>query len=78
MPDAPEPRYDSRGNLVAEWAVTLRYDPRRDELVVYWVQGEGTYHTSGRGSEVLDHADLEDAIRAVQTRARILGARRLL
>lgn len=58
--------------------MTIGYSPHTDEVLVYWRHGEGTYHASGRGDEVFATTDIEDALRAVQTRTRILSARRLL
>lgn len=76
--DAPAPVYDSVGNVVPAWHVRLEFDDRHDRLVVSWYQAEGGYTASRFRTDVYPVSDLEDAIAAVQRRARILGARRLL
>lgn len=76
-PDAPSPTYDSHGNLVAEWKVSIEYDALRDVLRVFWRQEPGPYH-KGK-SLVTEHApqDVEDALSDVVKAVRIMGARRL-
>lgn len=78
MADAPTPRYDSQGNLVASWSVRVDYDPQRDTVSVSWHQGAGSYHPSKSGQNLYTPVDIEDAAADVQRRLRILGARRLL
>lgn len=76
-PDAPTPTYDSKGNLVAEWAITVRYDALRDDLIVNWRQEAGPYHKAKSSESHYDPKDLEDALADIQRAVRILGARRL-
>lgn len=76
-PSAPPPAYDTKGNLVSDWSVRLDYSPASDDIVMHWRCGEGAYNQSGTGTETFVVDDLEDAIRSLQLRARILGARRL-
>lgn len=77
VPDAPAPTYDSRGNQVAEWSVTIRYDAVRDYLQVYWNQEAGPYNKAKRLETTHDPHAVEDALADVMRAVRILGARRL-
>lgn len=77
MPDAPQPTYDSHGNMVAAWTIRCSYDPLRDLLEVHWHQEAGPYHKEKRLTETYDPSDVEDLIATVQRAIRILGARRL-
>lgn len=76
-PDAPPPTYDSRGNMVAEWSVTMRYDAVRDEITVHWRQDAGPYSKAKALTHRYDPVDVEDALADVQRAVRICGARRL-
>lgn len=75
--DAPSPTFDSHGNLVAEWSITVRYDALRDDLIVNWRQEAGPYHKAKALEEHYAPQDLEDALAAIQRAVRIMGARRL-
>lgn len=76
-PDAPAPTYDSKGNEVAEWAISIRYDAVRDNLTIVWTQEAGPYHKAKRVQNNYSPQDLEDLVADVQRAIRILGARRL-
>jgi hypothetical protein len=76
-PDAPQPTYDSKGNMVAQWTLRVAYDSVRDQLTLDWSQEAGPYHKAKRVSNTYDPRNLEDAIADIQRAMRILGARRL-
>lgn len=77
MPDAPAPRYDSHGSIVARWGCSAAYDPTSDTIVVSWWQAEGSYTKAKSQSEVFTPMDVEDVAALLQRSVRILGARRL-
>lgn len=76
-PDAPPPTYDSTGNLVAEWMVTVRYDSVRDVVNVTQVQEAGPYHKARVQTDTYAPTEIEDIASALDRALRILGARRL-
>lgn len=77
VPDAPEPVYDSHGNLVTGWHLTVRYVPEADAVVVYW-QHEPNPYTAGKSDTTTwSPEDLEGALTEVNIRLRTLAARRL-
>lgn len=77
MPDAPAPTYDSHGNLVAEWKVTIRYDALRDVLEVHQAQEAGPYTKARRHTDVYAPHEVEALLASIGTMVRTLGARRL-
>lgn len=77
MPDAPSPTYDSHGNRVAAWKVTIEYDDARDELRLCYRADPGPYSSGHRRDDVYDPADIEDALGDLTRAIRIMGARRL-
>lgn len=77
MPDAPPPVYDTHGNLVLPWYVSVAYDPTEDGVRVTWHQTAGPYNAEKRGDVLIDPCDIEDAVAASVRAIRILGARRL-
>lgn len=76
-PDAPEPIYDSHGNLVAGWHVGVFYDPTSDAVHVYWATQEGSYARATTGTRCWPAEEVGEALEEVQRRAEHLGARRL-
>lgn len=76
-PDAPPPRYDSHGNLVPAWKISIYYDPSCDDVVVWWSQEEGAYNSASRGTVTFGYDDVEDALEVVKRRVRIQSARRM-
>lgn len=76
-PDAPAPTYDARGNMVAEWTASVRYDAVRDELVLHTAQEAGPYSKAKVQTDRFAPTEVEDLLALLQARVRIMGARRL-
>ena len=76
-PDAPDPTYDARGNLVAEWTVSIRYDAVRDDLVLHCAQEAGPYNKAKVQTDHFAPDEIEDLLVLFLARVRIMGARRL-
>lgn len=76
-PDAPAPTYDSQGNAVAEWMVTIRYDAVRDSITVTQVQEAGPYHKARVQTDTYAPSEVEALLAGITATVRILGARRL-
>lgn len=77
VPDAPEPVYDSHGNLVTGWHLSVRYVPEADALVLYW-QHEPNPYTAGKSDTTTWTPDqVESLLVEVNIRLRTLAARRL-
>lgn len=76
-PDAPAPTYDSHGNLVAEWTVSINYDAVRDVLRVHMRQEAGPYTRATVETHEYAPQDVEDAVSDLCRQVRIRGARRL-
>lgn len=76
-PDAPPPTYDSHGNIVAEWMVTVRYDAVRDAITVHQAQEAGPYTKARRHTDTYAPNEVEALLASLTTMIRTLGARRL-
>lgn len=71
------PTYNSLGDIVGSWRVTVLYDEAADTITVDATRPGGRWTKSRRTVRTFGPSELEDAIAAVQTAVRTYGARRL-
>lgn len=76
-PDAPPPTYDSHGNEVAPWHISLAYNPVRD-LLTLWFRQEACEYASEK-TLAMDYppTSVEQALEVAARLAREASARRL-
>lgn len=77
MVDATQPVYNSVGDEQHGWAVSARYVPAEDIIIVYTQREKGQNRSTVSKATQFPVTDLEDVAAALQRAVRILGAPRL-
>lgn len=77
MPDAPPPVYNSLGDIVGAWRVTLSYDEVLDVIALDVHTPGGPWRKERRYRVTFPPDEIEEALDGLQRVVRTAGARRL-
>lgn len=77
MPDAPQPTFNSHGNLMTDWLVVVSYRAERDVYTLSWTRDGDLYRRTQQGAVAYPVEDLTALLDGIHQQVNVLAAPRL-